>query len=260
MRIPERIHAKLFTVVTVIVIITLWQAICAFGKLADFIPSPFQIVSQFSTMLFHNFGNTTLLGHVWASLKRVIIAFVLANIIGIPLGLFMGWNQTVDSLVRPIFETFRPIPPIAWIPMAILWFGVGETPKIFICFIAAFIPAVINSYAGIKYTDPILIDAALTLGAAPKDVFLEVAVPSALPAIFAGLQNGLSVCWMTVLAAEMVGATEGVGFIILKGMDMNNPVIIVTGMLTIGLLGAIIAIAIRHSERLVCPWKREISL
>jgi len=252
--------SRLMSLLSLMVIIIIWQGIAAGGYFGKSLPSPVAVASQFIAMLTEPVGKTTLYGHVWASMRRVLTAFVVAAGIGVPLGLFMGWNKKVEAIVKPIFEIFRPIPPIAWIPLAILWFGIDETPKIFICFIGAFVPAVVNAYTGIRFTDPLLLNAARTLGANPRQLFVEVAIPSALPAIFAGLQNGLSLSWMCVLAAEMVNAREGVGYLILLGMDLSNPAMIVTGMLIIGAVGALIAVGLRYVERWVCPWKREISV
>lgn len=247
-----------YTILTIVMLIVIWQ-IASMTVIANTsFPSPQDIVKQLYDMTINGFARYSLFEHIGISLQRVIIAFIAAVVLGVPLGLFMGWNDKINAFVKPIFEIIRPIPPIAWIPLAILWFGVGETPKIALCFLASFIPAVVNSYTGIKYVDPLLLDVALTLGAKPRSVFFEVAVPSALPAIFAGLQNGISVGWMTVVAGEMVGATRGVGFIILKGQDMSNTTIIISGMIVIGVLGALIATAIRTTERMVCPWKREL--
>ncbi|MDR3588835.1 MAG: ABC transporter permease [Negativicutes bacterium] len=251
----ESFFYTLFTIITLIVV---WQIASMTTSMTKVFPAPQAVVEKLYEMSTGTFAKYSLFEHIAISLERVLIAFLAAVVLGIPLGLFMGWSDKVDAFVKPIFEIVRPIPPIAWIPLAILWFGVGETPKIALCFLASFIPAVVNSYTGIKYVNPLLLDVALTLGAKPRSVFLEVAVPSALPAIFAGLQNGISVGWMTVVAAEMFGATSGVGFIILKGQDLSNPTIIVSGMIVIGLLGALISIIIRLLERVICPWKREI--
>lgn len=255
-----RVKAHVMPIASLLLMVALWQLVVGTGNFGKALPSPAAVARQFWLMLFEPIGRTSLYGHIWASLVRVLSAFGVAIITGIPLGLLMGWNKKFEAIVRPIFEMFRPIPPIAWIPLAILWFGIDETPKIFICFIGAFVPVVMNAYTGVRFTDPMLLDAARMLGGNPRQLFLEVAVPSALPAIFAGLQNGLSLGWMCVLAAEMVGAQEGIGYLILLGMDMSNPAMIITGMLLIGAIGAAIAVLLRYAEKRICPWKREISM
>lgn len=253
-------QTRYLPVASVGVVLVIWQMVAASGRFGRSLPSVAGVAKQFWFMLFEPIGRTSLYGHIWASMFRVLGAFGIAILIGIPLGLFLGWSRKFEAVVKPIFEIFRPIPPIAWIPLAILWFGIDETPKVFICFIGAFVPAVMNSYTGIRFTEPVLLDAARMLGASPRQLFMEVAIPSAMPAIFAGLQNGLSLSWMCVLAAEMVGAQEGVGYLILLGMDMSNPAMIITGMLLIGAIGAGIAVLLRLAEKRICPWKREISM
>ena len=253
-------QARLLPIASVGIVLVVWQLVAASGRFGRSLPSVAGVGKQFWFMLFEPIGRTSLYGHIWASMMRVLAAFAIAILIGIPLGLFLGWSRKFEAIVKPIFEIFRPIPPIAWIPLAILWFGIDETPKIFICFIGAFVPAVMNAYTGIRFTEPMLLDAARMLGASPRQLFIEVAVPSALPAIFAGLQNGLSLSWMCVLAAEMVGAQEGIGYLILLGMDMSNPAMIITGMLLIGAIGAGIAVLLRFAEKRICPWKREIAM
>ena len=157
-----------------------------------------------------------------------------------------------------IFEIFRPIPPIAWIPIAILWLGVAEGSKIYICYVGAFIILALNAFTGIRYVDPLLLSAARVLGAGRRRLFLGVAVPAALPSIFAGLQNAMSMAWMCVLAAELVGGREGVGFIIIQGMNLDRPDMIMAGMVVIGALGAVLALLLRVLEKLACPWRKEL--
>jgi ABC-type nitrate/sulfonate/bicarbonate transport system permease component len=255
-----RLQTRFLPIASMITLLLLWQVLAGKANYSGILPSPLAVVKQFWLMLFEPIGRTSLYGHIWASMLRVLSAFAVAVIIGVPLGLFLGWSRKFEAIVKPIFEIFRPIPPIAWIPLAILWFGIGETPKVFICFIGAFVPAVMNAYTGIRFTEPILLDAARMLGGNGRQLFTEVAIPSALPAIFAGLQNGLSSAWMCVLAAELVGAQRGVGYLILLGMELSNPAMIITGMLLIGVIGAGLASLLRYLEKRFCPWKREISM
>jgi ABC-type nitrate/sulfonate/bicarbonate transport system permease component len=199
----------------------------------------------------------TLIDHIIASLKISLGGFVLAACVGIPLGLLMGWSKKVDAIVTPIFEVVRQIPPIAWIPLAILWFGIGDFAKSFIIWLASFVPCVINSYTGVKLVDPMFIDLAKTFGAKDRQIFFHVVLPASLPAILTGLRHGLSLSWMCLLASEMVGAKEGLGYLILLGMDMANIAMIIGGMLVIGIVGGLTStILIYLLERILCPWKR----
>lgn len=224
----------------------------------EFLPSPIEVWNEFVRLTGAKVGSTSIYGHVGYSLRRVLIAFGLAIALGLPLGLYMGWNRVCEKIVMPIFEVLRPIPPIAWIPIAILWLGVAEGSKIFICFVGAFVIMILNSYTGMRYVDPLLIDAAKSFGATRNQQFFNVAVPACMPSIFAGVQNALSMAWMCVLAAEMVGAREGVGFIIIQGMDLNKPPMILVGMILIAIIGSFLASSLRWLEKALCPWRREL--
>jgi NitT/TauT family transport system permease protein/sulfonate transport system permease protein len=222
------------------------------------LPAPGAVLAEIIRLAQTPLSGRPLLGHVLFSLRRVLAAYGLAVATGLPLGLMMGWNAAIRKIAMPIFEIFRPIPPIAWIPIAILWLGVGEGSKIYICYVGAFIILCLNAFTGIRYVDPLLISAARTLGAGRRSLFLGVAVPAALPSIFAGLQNAMSMAWMCVLAAELVGGREGIGFIIIQGMNLDRPDMIMAGMVVIGAMGAVIAFGLRILEKLVCPWRREL--
>ncbi|MDE5879472.1 MAG: ABC transporter permease subunit, partial [Desulfovibrio sp.] len=180
--------APIFSIGTFVV---LWW-LASFNVSADFLPSPMAVVHEADRLLHTNLGGTDLWGHIFVSIRRVLIAFGLAVLFGLPLGLYMGWNRVFDKIVKPIFEVLRPIPPIAWIPIAILWLGVAEGSKVFICFVGAFVIMVLNSYTGMRYVDPLLIDAAKSFGATRQQQFFNVAVPACMPSIFAGVQNALS--------------------------------------------------------------------
>lgn len=237
--------------------VLLWQ-IVSLNVSAEFLPSPLAVWNEFIRLMNNPIGGTSLMEHVGYSLQRVLIAFALAILFGLPLGLLMGWNRICEKIVSPIFEVLRPIPPIAWIPIAILWLGVAEGSKVFICFVGAFVIMILNSYTGMRYVDPLLIDAAKSFGASRSQQFFNVAVPACMPSIFAGVQNSLSMAWMCVLAAEMVGAREGVGYIIIQGMDLNKSTMILVGMILIGIIGSLLAAALRWVEKLLCPWRREL--
>ena len=239
------------------VFILLWGLI-SLNVSREFLPSPLDVWNEFVRLCNARVGGTSILGHVGYSLRRVLIAFGLAIALGLPLGLLMGWNRVCEKIVTPIFEVLRPIPPIAWIPIAILWLGVAEGSKIFICFVGAFVIMILNSYTGMRYVDPLLIDAAKSFGASRSQQFFNVAVPACMPSIFAGVQNALSMAWMCVLAAEMVGAREGVGFIIIQGMDLNKPPMILVVMILIGIIGSFLAATLRWIEQVLCPWRREL--
>ncbi|MCR6544665.1 ABC transporter permease [Dehalobacterium formicoaceticum] len=209
-------------------------------------------------MLIEPLAGKTIIGHVWISFRRVIIAFFIAAGIGIPIGVLMGFNKYAYAIIKPIFEFFKPMPPIAWISLSILWFGIGETSKIFIILIGAVVPVIINSFNGIRLVEPELYDCIRNLGANYRQEHIQVTFPASYPAIFAGLQVALSTSWTCVVAAELVGAREGVGFIIVQGMNVDNTAMIIAGMLVICLVSFLSSLAINYVERWLCPWKRTL--
>jgi len=251
--------SKLFLpLLSVAVCLSIWEVLHLIIG-GDFLPSPYQVFKEGLRMFSVKIGGNTVWMHIYYSLRRVVIAYLLGAATGLPLGMYMGWNRTFDKVVKPVFEVLRPIPPIAWIPIAILWLGIGEGPKIFICYVGAFVIFVLNAYTGMRYTDPLLIAAARTYGASRRQQLFNVAIPASLPSVFAGVQNALSMSWMCVLAAELVGAREGVGYLIIQGMDMYKPPMIMVGMIIIGIIGASLAVTLRWFERLVCPWRRDLT-
>lgn len=236
----------------------LWDLISVHQVLGTFTPRPLEVVERIGLMMVDPLAGKTLPEHLWASLQRVLIGFAIGVVIGVPLGLSMALNPYINGIVKPLFDLLKPMPPISWISIAILWFGIGETSKIFIILIGAIVPCVINSYNGIRLVDPELYDAIRMLGANRRQEAFNVTLPAAFPAIFAGIQISLSMAWTCVLAAELVGAREGMGFIIMAGMNLSRPSQIIGGMVIIALTAWAIALSVGWLEKWVCPWKREI--
>ena len=231
------------SMVSFVVFILVWELICQYE-----IIGPYQLVppSEVITVFFEKFTQVNpdgglLQQHAAASLLLALTGFLVAVLVGVPLGLFMGWYPKVNMLVRPIFDAIRPIPPIAWIPIAILWLGIGMPAKAFIIFLAAFVPCVINSYTGIRLTNPVLIRVAEIYGASNFETFRKIGVPSAIPMIFTGMKLSLNAAWTTLVAAELLAASVGLGFMIQQGRRLARPDVIIVGMLTIGLLGALMS-------------------
>lgn len=193
-------------------------------------------------------------GHILASLKRVVLALLAGIILGVPFGTMIGWNKKLDSFFGSIFNIIRPIPPLAWIPLIIISFGIGEFPKILIVFIGTFMPIVINTRAGLKSAEQLYLDVGTLFDANKREMLTEVAMPSAIPAIFAGIKTATSTGWMTVLAAEMLSAKSGVGFLVTRGMDASDLPLVLVAMITIGIVGALLSVITSFIERLLCPW------
>lgn len=252
-------NKRVLNVISIVLFLAIWDLIVVVGGSA-MMPRPIEVVTELIHMFQSKLAGYTLLMHTWISFRRVMIAFLLAALIGIPLGVLMGFNKTANAIVRPIFEFFKPMPPIALISIAILWFGIGETSKVFIIFIGALVPLILNSYNGIRLVDPELYDCIRNLGASYWQEHWQVTAPSCIPAIFAGLQIALSSSWTCVVAAELVGAREGLGFVINQGMRIDNTAMCIAGMLTICLVSFLTSFALSMIERGLCPWTRNTGI
>jgi ABC-type nitrate/sulfonate/bicarbonate transport system permease component len=233
----------------------IWQAVSAVllpkidPNLVSLMPPPTEVVAAAWELL----RSGDLLVHFWASLKREMVAFVYACA-AIPLGVLMGWSRTAQNLLEPVFEMLRPIPPIAWIPLAILWFGISDLQNQFIIFLGIFFPLLINTITGVKNVEHNIVRAARCLGASEKDVLVKVVFRAALPQIITGVRVGLGVGWMALVAAELVGATSGLGWLISDARSVLRTDIILVGMISIGLAGLLIDQGLRWVARKLLPW------
>ena len=184
----------------------------------------------------------------------VLLALLFAWTFGIFFGILIGWSRTARALFGSIFEVIRPIPPIAWIPLIIMWFGIGETAKIIIVFIGTFVPLVINTSTGIRMVDEINIQVGKMFGGSNRQILMEIVVPTALPSIFAGIRTSVSSGWTTVLAAEMLGATAGLGSMVTKGWQGGDMALVLVAVITIAIIGFILSVVLNKMEKVVCPW------
>ncbi|MBS0304457.1 MAG: ABC transporter permease [Proteobacteria bacterium] len=200
------------------------------------------------------YGGGTLWQHVLQSVRLVLMGFAVAIATGVPLGLLMGTSRRADLVIGPVFSLLRPIPPLAWIPLAILWLGLGDGAKVFLIWVSAFTPALINTYAGVRNVDPTLIEAARVHGAGAGRLVRDVLMPGALPMIFTGLRLSLQTAWMTLVAAELVGAFTGLGKVLASASLDLNPGMILFAMAWVGLLGALSTKGLERLETKVLPW------
>lgn len=235
-----------------------WIAVSAAGVSSDFLPSPLAVLRRAVVLVYEPVGAGALATHVLASLTRLLSGFGLAVLVGIPLGLVMGSVRPVRWIVAPIFELFRYVPPIAWAPFAMLWFGAGNVSQAFVIFTAAFPPILMNTFRGVQLVDDRLLAAARSLGARPHVIMAEVAFPSALPIIATGLRIGLAGGWMALIAAEIVagsGSRDGLGYLILQGQQQLQADLTISAMLIIGILGTLIDVAVRRLETRLIKWR-----
>lgn len=244
--------------VSTIAFFIIWEYVALNRFLGSALARPYEVLLQLADMMVHPIAGKGLIGHIWASTQRILIGFAIGAVLATPLGLFMALNRYVDAIVKPVFDLIKPMPPIAWVSIAILWFGIGEPSKIFIIVVGTFVPCLLNAYNGVRLIEPQLYDVVRMLGGNRRDEILHVCFPAAFPAIFAGLQISLSCAWTCVLAAELVSARSGLGFIILLGMTQSKPALIVGGMVVIAMVAWLTTLLVSGLEKVLCPWKREI--
>ncbi len=236
----------------------LWQLSVMAGILPEkLVSTPLNIINLFVIKLSDTAPDGSTLGaNILASLQIALAGFVLAAVLGISLGLVMGWYRAFDYFMRPIFEILRPIPPVSWIPLTIVWLGIGLQAKAFIVFFAAFVPCLINAYTGIRQTNPVLINVAKTCGASNFEIFRRIGIPSSMTMVFAGLRVALGTAWATLVAAEMLASSSGLGYMILMGRNFARADIIILGIVVIGLIGVLFVYALALVEERVLGWKK----
>ncbi|MEN3355054.1 MAG: sulfonate transport system permease protein [Betaproteobacteria bacterium] len=199
--------------------------------------------------------------HIWVSVWRVTQAFLLATFVGVPFGLFLGWSRKFKDYVFPVFETLRPIPILAWVPLAIVMFISTESAVIYLTFLASFFATALNTMLGVQSIDESYIRAAYCLGAKRSQVFRHVVVPGALPFIFTGLQISIGVAWFSLVAAEMVSGQYGLGYVINTSYMMVRYPTIVIGMATLGAVGYLTSALVRMAGDYLMQWRvRELAL
>lgn len=257
LKISDKRLAVYMTILAFASFLTIWELVSRFTKASMFLPPASKIVVEFFKSFAVPIGKHTMSAHIGISLYRVMVSFLIATVTGIALGVTMGYSKTVEAIFKPIFEFIRPIPPLAWIPMAILWFGLGDSSKFFIIFLGCFTFITVNTYDGTKNVDQTLIGAARMLGASERQVFTKIVLPSSIPYIFAGLQIAITAGWSAVVGAEMIRSDEGVGWLIVMGMTSGNTVQIMVGMLAIGIIGYLLATSVAGLERRMCAWNRQ---
>ena len=218
-------------------------------------PTPSEVGAALQQVALEGYSNGRLHEHVLRSVLLVSMGFVVASSFGVALGLAMGASRSVEAFVNPIFLLLRPIPPLAWIPLAIVWLGLGDAAKIMVIFVAAFVPSVISSYTGVRQIDKPIFEASAMLKATGWRYWREVLIPGALPSIFTGLRLSLQASWTTLVAAELVGAVAGLGQILNQAAQDIFPAMILVGMVSVALCGWAMTQLLGWIEQRVMPWK-----
>ncbi|MBU6224183.1 MAG: ABC transporter permease [Burkholderiales bacterium] len=217
----------------------------------QFLPMPHEVVAKFLALFHQPFAGSTLDEHMLASLRRFAMGFGLAAVIGVPLGLAMGWFRWLDDVVTPLFDALRFIAPVAWVPFAALWFGTGAGGPALIIFAGAFPPCLINAYRGARNVDVLYLEAASVLGVNSFRMITDVLFPAAVPSIIAGLRIGAGLGWMSLVGAELIAASSGMGNLIVRAQSAIATDTVMAGMIAIGIVGVVIDVLLRRLERLL---------
>ena len=237
----------------IVIFLVLWHMLSLTTRS---IPTPFETIKRLVTIWPTEIKRLSFTGHILTSLLRVFIALVLGCLVGIPLGVWMGWNKKFRAIIKPLFETIRPVPPLAMVPLFTLWFGANDLARVMIVFFGVLMPITVNASAGVEMVPPINIDVGRIFGADKRILFFDVVMPSSIPAILAGVRLALSSGFAVLLAAEMISARSGIGFLIISGSNFGDLGLSIVGMIVLGLMGALFAICFDLLERRLCPWMR----
>lgn len=234
-----------------VLLILIWLVLGQTGRLNPVImPSLQKIISTAGKLLV----NGSLATNAWISLVRVLKGYFIAAVLGVGLGIAIGLSRHLERLTQLIVQILKPIPPIAWIPLVILWFGIGESGKVFLIFLGGFFTILINVIDGIHQKDEKLQEVSRVMETPVSKQILLMVIPGAAPNIFTGLRTGLTSCWMCVVAAELVSSTTGLGYLIMNARQFGNTDVVIVGMLAIGLIGKIMDSILKAVEKKVIRW------
>lgn len=243
-------------IATAATLVFLWWLSTRLGWVEPlFLPSPEAVVRRFLQFWSEEFAGGTILDHALWSLYRVFTAFALACVTAIPIGLAMGVNRVARGIFDPPIEFYRPIPPLGYLPLTIIWLGIDDLQKIVLIFLAMFAPMAISARAGVRAVSIEQIHAAYSLGASRAQVVREVVLPAALPDILTGMRIGIGFGWTTLVAAEMVAAEQGIGHMVLSASDFLVTDVVMLGILVIGLIAWLFDLGMRTLERRLVPWR-----
>jgi len=247
------------SLLSVAVLLLVWWGVTALGLVAPlFLPPPQQVLKKLLLIASpQGFMDATLWQHLGASLARMLVALFFAALIGIPVGIAMGLSPAIRGLLDPLIELYRPVPPLAYLPLMVIWFGIGETSKILLIYLAIFAPVTLSTLAGVKNAQQVRIRAAQALGASRWQLLRFVILPGALPEILTGLRIGLGVGWSTLVAAELIAATRGLGFMVQSAGEFLATDVVLAGIAVIALIAFSLELGLRALQRRLTPWNGE---
>jgi taurine transport system permease protein len=255
-KVPGEGSSVVISVITVVVLFVLWFLITNLGLIKPlFLPSPQAVWQQFHEYLTGAANDKPLWQHFAASMGRVFLAFFLACVTAIPVGIAMGMSRVARGIFDPPIEFYRPLPPLAYLPLIIIWFGIDEMPKVLLIYLACFAPLALAARSGMKSAAQEQINAAYSMGASYSQVIWHVILPSALPEILVGMRIAIGFGWTTLVAAEMVAANVGLGQMVLNASNFLRTDIVIMGIIVIGVVAYLFDMLMRWVERKLVPWK-----
>lgn len=244
---------------TTVILLILWFVATNMGWIKPiFLPTPQMVVEQFWAYLTGSANDKPLLEHLFASFTRVFLAFWLACLTAIPIGVAMGVSRVARGIMDPPLEFYRPLPPLAYLPLIIIWFGIDEVPKVLLIFLSCFAPLALQTRAGVRSASQEQINAALSMGASQWQVIRYVMLPAALPEILVGMRIAIGFGWTTLVAAEMVAASVGLGQMVLNASNFLRTDIVIMGIIMIGLIAYVFDLMMRWVEKKAVPWKGKV--
>lgn len=254
-RAPRELSLLAISSLSVASLLWLWWAVTHFGLIEPlFLPSPQAVARRGWLVLTQGYMDASLWQHLAASLGRIGLGLLAAVLTAIPLGIAIGRYRIVRGIFDPLIEFYRPIPPLAYLPLIVIWCGIGELSKVLLIFLAIFAPIAIATATGVRNVDPAKLRAAQSLGATPAQLIRHVILPGALPEILTGVRIGLGVGWSTLVAAELIAATSGLGFMVQSAAQFLVTDVVILGILVIALIAFALELGLRALQRKLLPW------
>ncbi|MEE4159757.1 taurine ABC transporter permease TauC [Pseudomonas viridiflava] len=249
------LSTRAISVVTLVVLLALWWAVTAAEWIEPlFLPPPSAVLEKAWLLLTKGYMDSTLWQHLGASLQRIGMGLGAAILTAIPVEIAIGHNRIAQGILDPLIEFYRPIPPLAYLPLIVIWFGIGEFSKVLLIYLAIFAPIAIATATGVRTVDPTRVRAAQSLGATRWQLIRHVILPSALPDILTGIRIGLGVGWSTLVAAELIAATSGLGFMVQSAAQFLVTDVVVLGILVIAIIAFAMELSLRALQRRLVPW------
>jgi taurine transport system permease protein len=249
------LSTRLISVLTLTALVLIWWAVTAYGLIEPlFLPPPSAVLQKGWLLATSGYMESTLWQHLGASLGRIGLGLLLAVLTAIPVGIAIGRNRVAQGILDPLIEFYRPIPPLAYLPLIVIWCGIGELSKVLLIYLAIFAPIAIATATGVRTVDPAKLRAAQSLGASRGQLIRHVILPSALPDILTGVRIGLGVGWSTLVAAELIAATSGLGFMVQSAAQFLVTDVVILGILVIAVIAFALEMSLRALQRRLVPW------